>query len=186
MAGTIPLLVILLLTGRPVTTVVSPPACEATELRTVAYSAGSSAGTQYRIIATTNVGTRTCTIGLRPELLDRRGDDWRSIRSTPSIQTFGPGIKVLKPNQRAIAALVTNDVADPPGNDECPPRGPRPLEKVAAIRLDTGTVSPLENPFSLERCLRHVGPFSYDTFLTTCERNTSTPCAPIGPPRRIG
>ena len=52
-------------------------------------------------------------------------------------------------------------------------------KELGVFKLDRPLYSPLFYPFDIERCVRKVGRFTDDAFLTKCERDQPLSCQPI-------
>jgi Protein of unknown function (DUF4232) len=155
-------------------------ACTAKQLRTVAYGTGVATGTEYFAVAITNRSKTRCRVGSQITLLRKEGRTTTKLAA--GIRTaFPPSSKlvtVLRGGQRATATITTIWAAEEAGNPDCPDGQPHPLDRVSAIKLDTGTMSVVDVAFDLERCRRSIAPLTDDYFLTQCEQ-AQFPCLPI-------
>jgi Protein of unknown function (DUF4232) len=156
------------------------PACRSTQLRTVAYGAGLAAGTEYLAITVTNRSSRACRVGSTVALMRSDGHRFRWLASEATTPIFDDHpVAVLRPGERAVAQVATTWAVEERGNADCPEGSPHPLDRVSAIKLNTGTLSMVTNPFDVERCLRRVGTLTGDKWLTECEHRELSVCRPI-------
>jgi hypothetical protein len=157
------------------------PACTAKQLRTVAYGTGLATGTEYFAVAITNKSKTRCRVGSQITLLHKERRTLVKLAAEVRSGDRQPPAKlvtVLIGGQRATARIKTIWAAEEIGNPDCPDGQPHPLDRVTAIRLDTGTVSVADVAFDLERCRRSIAPLTDDYWLTQCEQ-AQLPCLPI-------
>lgn len=169
-----------LFVGRGVASSTKIPACTAKQLRTVAYGTGLATGTEYFAVAITNKSKTRCRVGSQITLLRKEGRTTTKLAA--GIRTaFPPSSKlvtVLRSGQRATATITTTWAVEEYDNPDCPAGKSHPLDRVTAIRLDTGTISIVDNSFDLERCQRRIAPLVDDYSLVLCEKS-QFPCLPI-------
>jgi hypothetical protein len=147
-------------------------ACTSRDLGAVAYTAGLASGTEYVAIAVTNKGRRICRVGRQPELLT-------GPKSRPSVASAGRTTETLRGSvalrsgtlrsgERALVLIRTTPVAEQPDNADCQLGKQHSRDRITGLRLETETIIALTNPFSVERCLRKIGPFADDAWLLSC------------------
>jgi hypothetical protein len=154
------------------------PACRSEQLQTFAYGTGIGTGTEYFAISIANTGRTRCRIGSEIQLLHRVGGKLTTLAAEPGTRLDGKRISVLKARQRATAVITTTWAVEDYNNPDCPEGKPHPLDRVVALRLNTGTTTFLKDSLDLERCRRRVSPLTDDEWLTKCEL-VSPACEPI-------
>lgn len=154
-------------------------ACGSAQLRLVAYGAGIAAGTEYLAVAIENAGTRLCRVGTTVTLMAFDGHRFRRLPAEATTPTFGAPLALVRPGQRAVVQIMATWAAEERNNADCPDAKPHPLDRVTAIKLDTGTTATISNPFDIERCLRRVATLTDDRWLTQCQRESRPVCQPI-------
>jgi hypothetical protein len=156
------------------------PACTAKQLRTVAYGTGLATGTEYFAVAITNKSKTRCRVGSQITLLRKGGRNVVKLAAGVRTGDRPPAmpLTVLRGGQRATATITTIWAAEEIGNPDCPDGQPHPLDRVSAIKLDTGTISVVDVAFDLERCRRSIAPLTDDYWLTQCEQSQFR-CLPI-------
>jgi hypothetical protein len=176
LVGSVAFLASFLPNGHSKTAIV--PACKSEELQTFAYGTGIGTGTEYFAVAITNTGLTRCRIGSEIQLLHRVGNKLTTFADEPDTRLNGKRISVLKARQRATAVITTTWAVEDYNNPDCPEGKPHPLDRVVALRLNTGTTTFLKDSLDLERCRRRVSPLTDDEWLTKCEL-ASPACEPI-------
>jgi hypothetical protein len=154
------------------------PACRSEQLQTFAYGTGIGTGTEYFAVAITNTGLTRCRIGSEIQLLHRVGGKLTTLAAEPGTRLDGKRISVLKAGQRATAVITTTWAVHEYNTPDCPKGKAHPLDRVVALRLNTGTTTFLKDSLDLERCQRRVSPLTDDEWLTKCEL-ASPACEPI-------
>jgi hypothetical protein len=154
------------------------PICRSEQLQTFAYGTGIETGTEYFAVAITNTGLTRCRIGSEIQLLHRVGNKLTTSPAEPDARLNGKRISVLKARQRATAVITTTWAVEDYNNPDCPEGKPHPLDRVVALRLNTGTTTLLKDSLDVERCRRRVSPLTDDEWLTKCEL-ASPACEPI-------
>lgn len=158
--------------------------CRASGLGVTAYEAGSATGTDYFAIALANTGRRTCRVGRTITMLTSAREGARVLASKELVPFDNqPPSEFLAPGQRGVVRISTVWAQEVPGDSDCPAGRARPSDTLGAIRLDTGVVVPIANPFRLPRCLRRVGPVTTDEWFAACvRRNVCRPLPRLKPP----